>query len=145
MKLTLFSDYSLRILMFAGLNEKPTFSVDDVARAYGLSRHHAAKAINFLTQRGYLHSQRGRGGGIRLGKSPGEIRVGQLVRQTEHGSPLVECFDAATNTCPLIRACRLKHALNEAWTAFFDALDTYTLADLIHKPGPLQRALQLTT
>jgi Rrf2 family nitric oxide-sensitive transcriptional repressor len=143
MKLTLFSDYSLRILMFAGLNEEPTFSVDDVARAYGLSRNHVAKVINFLTQRGYLSSQRGRGGGIRLGQKPEEIRVGQLLRQTENGSPLVECFDAATNTCPLIRACRLKLALSQAWTAFFDTLDGYTLADLIQKPGPLQHALQL--
>jgi Rrf2 family nitric oxide-sensitive transcriptional repressor len=141
----LFSDYSLRILMFAGLNEEPSFSVDDVARAYGLSRHHAAKAINFLTQRGYLRSQRGRGGGIQLGKSPADIRVGQLVRETEHGSPLVECFDAGTNTCPLIRACRLKSALQEAWTAFFNTLDAYTLADLIQKPGLLRHALQLTS
>ena len=144
MKLTLFSDYSLRILMFAAICEEPSFSVNDVAQAYGLSRHHAAKAINFLTQQGYLHSQRGRGGGIRLGRKPAEIRIGQLVRQTEHGSPLVECFDAATNTCPLIRACRLKGALHEAWTAFFNALDSYTLADLVHKPVPMRRALQLT-
>src|SRR5579863_10204136 len=94
MKLTLFSDYSLRILMYAALRNDLRFSVREVAGAYGLSRHHTAKAVNFLTQRGYLRTQRGRGGGICLGREPGQIRVGQLVRETETGSPLVECFDA---------------------------------------------------
>lgn len=143
MKLTLFSDYSLRILMFAALRQDKSFSVDDIARAYGISRHHAAKAVNFLTRHGYLKSRRGRGGGIRLGLEPGNIRIGQLVRQTENGSPLVECFDPASNTCPLLRACLLKGALSQASNAFYNALDHYSLADLVHKPAPLQCALQL--
>lgn len=145
MKLTLFSDYSLRILMYAALREETQFSVDEVADAYRLSRHHAAKAVNFLTQRGYLQSQRGRGGGISLGRKPGEIQVGKLVRETEKNSPLVECFDAVTNGCPLIQACLLKHALANAWNAFFQTLDDYTLADLVHKPASLRQALELKT
>lgn len=145
MKLTLFSDYSLRILMFAALRADGQFSVEDIAKAYGLSRHHAAKAVNFLTQRGYLQARRGRGGGISLGKAPRDIRIGQLVRQTENGSPLVECFDAASNTCPLIQACVLKQALGQAWNAFFQALDGYTLADLVRKPGALRQALEMAS
>lgn len=144
MKLSLFSDYSLRILMFAALREESKFSVDEVANSYGLSRHHTAKAVNFLTQNGYLAAQRGRNGGVRLGRSPKEIVIGQIVRQTERGGPLIECFAPATNTCPLIKACLLKGALARAWNAFFDTLDEYTLADLVHKPGPLRRALELT-
>jgi Rrf2 family nitric oxide-sensitive transcriptional repressor len=143
MKLTLFSDYSLRILMFAALRDDVKFSVNDVAKAYRLSRNHTAKAVNFLTQSGYLRAQRGRGGGIRLGREPKDIVVGKLVRQTETSSPLVECFDAASNTCPLIHACLLQHALGRARTAFFDTLDGYTLADLVNKPAPLRRALEL--
>ncbi len=143
MKLTLFSDYSLRILMFAALRENPQFSVEEVAAAYGISRHHAAKAVNFLTQQKYLRAQRGRGGGLSLARQPADIRIGQLTRQTEKASPLVECFDAATNTCPLNNACLLKHALSKAWTAFFNTLDGYTLADLVSQPAPLRRALQL--
>ena len=145
MKLTLFSDYSLRILMYAALRNDLQFSVKEVAGAYGLSRHHAAKAVNFLTQRGYLRAQRGRGGGICLGREPEQIRLGQLVRQTETGSPLVECFDAASNTCPLIHACVLKQALGNAGAAFFNTLDSYTLADLVRKPNALRRALELTS
>lgn len=143
MKLTQFSDYSLRILMFAALRDNAQFSIDEVADVYGLSRHHTAKAVNFLTQRGYLRAQRGRGGGIVLGKKADEISVGKLVRQTENGPPLVECFDVATNGCPLIQVCLLKQALARAWTAFFKTLDEYTLADLVRKPGPLRQALEL--
>lgn len=145
MKLTLFSDYSLRILMFAALRDDKQFSVDEVAQVYGLSRHHAAKAVNFLTQRGYLRAQRGRGGGIQLGRDPQEICVGKLMREMENNSPLVECFDVATNTCPLIQACALKHALGQAWAAFFNTLDGYTLADLVRKPGSLRQALELNS
>lgn len=145
MKLTLFSDYSLRILMFAALRGDLRFSVEEVANAYGLSRNHAAKAVNFLTQRGYLRAQRGRGGGICLGQEPGKIGIGQLVRQTETGPPLIECFDAANNTCPLIQACLLKHALAQAWNAFFVTLDGYTLADLVRKPNSLRRALEMNS
>jgi len=143
MKLTLFSDYSLRILMFAALRGETKFSVKEVAGAYGLSKHHTAKAVNFLTRGGYLTARRGRNGGIRLGRPPREIGIGRLVRQTEGGLPLIECFDPATNSCPLIHACLLKGALFKAKAAFFDALDEYTLADLVHKPAPLRRALEL--
>ena len=145
MKLTRFSDYSLRILMYAALRNGLQFSVKEAAGAYGLSQHHTAKAVNFLTQRGYLRAQRGRGGGVCLGREPGQIRLGQLVRQTETGSPLVECFDATSNTCPLIHACVLKQALGQAGAAFFNTLDSYTLADLVRKPNPLRHALELAS
>ncbi|HEY3862809.1 MAG TPA: Rrf2 family transcriptional regulator [Verrucomicrobiae bacterium] len=142
MTLKLFSDYSLRILMFAALREKGRFTVDEVARVYRLSRHHVAKAVNFLTRHGYLRAQRGPGGGLSLGRPPEQIPLGELVRRTEQGAPLVECFDAATNTCPLIHACKLQQALAEASAAFFDTLDRYTLADLVSKPAPLRRVLE---
>jgi Rrf2 family nitric oxide-sensitive transcriptional repressor len=143
MTLSLFSDYSLRVLMFAAIREAEQFSVDDAARAYGLSRHHTAKVVNFLAQRGYLRSKRGRGGGLSLGKSAGEIRIGEVLRQTEAGPPLVECFDAASNTCPLIRACALKRALAEALAAFFASMDKITLASLTQRPESLRRSLAL--
>ena len=142
MKLTLFSDYSLRILMFAALrNDRKFFHVDEAAAAYGLSRHHTAKVVNFLALKAAICSLNADAAAASaLAANPKEICIGQLVRQTETGSPLVECFDAASNTCPLIHACLLKHALGQAWTAFFKTLDGYTLADLIHKPDPLHAA-----
>ena len=82
MKLSLFSDYSLRVLMYAAMAEG-NFLIDDISRAYGISRNHVAQVVHHLGKLGYLHTQRGRGGGIRLALPPREIRLGKLIRQTE--------------------------------------------------------------
>ena len=133
MKLSLFSDYSLRVLMYAAVAEG-NFLIDDVSQAYGISRSHLAQVVHHLAKLGYLQTQRGRGGGIRLAFAPGEIRLGKLIRQTEEPSVLVECFDPATNTCPILGSCRLKGILAEAVSAFYSSLDGYTLHDLVNGP-----------
>ena len=135
MRLSLFSDYSLRVLMFAAL-KADVFQVQEVAAAYGISRHHLVKVVHNLAQLGYLETRRGRGGGIRLGRPAADIRIGKLVRETEAEPALVECFDAATNTCRLIGNCRLKGVLAEAMAAFYERLDQQTLEDLVR--GPLR-------
>lgn len=135
MRLSLFTDYSLRVLMFAALKEGSEFSLSEVAGAYSISRHHLVKVVNHLAKLGYLETRRGRNGGISLGKKPEEIRIGMVVRRTESSSAiLVECFDPQANTCPLNGMCRLKGVLGEAALAFYTALDRHTLADLVTGP-----------
>jgi Rrf2 family nitric oxide-sensitive transcriptional repressor len=137
MNLSLFSDYSLRVLMYAALKGS-SFQVDEVTEAYGISRHHLAKVVHTLSKLAYLHTRRGRGGGIELGRPAEEIRIGQLVRETEGQARLVECFDLVTNTCRLSGSCALKAALAEAMRAFYESLDRLTLRDLVtgpHRPG----------
>ena len=133
MKLSLFSDYSLRTLMYAALKDD-LFQCDEVTTAYGISRNHLAKVVHQLGKLGYLETQRGRGGGIRLARKPEDVRIGKLVRETENQSVLVECFDSATNTCPINGSCRLKGLLTEALSAFYASLDQYTLHDLVSGP-----------
>lgn len=133
MKLSLFSDYSLRVLMYGAVKDD-AFQLDEVTDAYGISRHHLAKVVHHLSKLGYLDTRRGRGGGIRLAKSPEDIRIGRLVRETEEEPAIVECFDAATNTCKLASHCRLKGVLAGAMGAFFAALDEHTLKDLVTGP-----------
>jgi Rrf2 family nitric oxide-sensitive transcriptional repressor len=142
MKLSLFSDYSLRTLMYGAVSGE-LFQLDAVTAAYGISRHHLAKVVHRLGRLGYLETQRGRGGGIRLARPPEDIRIGRLVRETEQQTTLVECFDAATNTCPLDGSCRLKALLGEAQGAFYATLDRYTLRDLVTGPhrARMHRAL----
>ena len=130
MKLSLFSDYSLRVLMFAAL-KGASFSIQDVAESFQISRNHLVKIVNFLAKLGYLDTRRGRGGGIDLGMMPEDIRIGLLVRRTENSPIIVECFDAKTNTCPINGNCRLKGVLAEAVEAYYTALDHYTLRDLV--------------
>jgi Rrf2 family nitric oxide-sensitive transcriptional repressor len=142
MMLTRFSDYSLRVLMFAAVQGDRSFSVSEVATIYGLSKNHLAKVINRLVRCGHLKARRGRRGGVWLGRDPRSIRLGALVRLTENESPLVECFAARSNRCRLTPACRLKGALAQALDAFYCSLDQRTLADLVDNRATLGRLLQ---
>lgn len=130
MRLSLFSDYSLRVLLFGAIKGAP-FPLHEVADAYGVSRHHLVKVVNNLTKLGYLATKRGRGGGIDLAMKPSEIQIGRLLRRTETGSPLVECFEVKTNMCPISTCCGIKGAFSQAVGAFYSTLDLYTLEDVI--------------
>ena len=131
MQLTMFSDYAMRIALYLATNPDRLVSVEEVSRAYGISRAHLVKVVQRLTELGVVTAVRGRGGGLRLGKAPEEIDLGALVRATEPHMDLVECFDAKTNTCPIDRACGLKGVLMGAQRAFLAALDGRTLAELV--------------
>jgi len=129
--LTQFSDYSLRLVVYLGCHPGQLVSTDEVSRAFGISRHHLVKVVQTLTDLGVVEAQRGRGGGMRLAVRPTDLNVGWLVRRTEPHFNLVECFDPATNTCPIAPACGLKGALQRAQQAFLDVLDEYTLDQIL--------------
>jgi len=123
--------YALRVLMFGALKEGEPFSLSEVSAAYGISRNHLVKVVNYLGKLGYLETKRGRNGGIALGMKPEEIKIGMLIRRTEDSPIIVECFDPKTNTCPMNGMCRLKGVLGEAVQAYYNTLDRYTLRDLV--------------
>lgn len=133
MRLSLFSDYALRVMMFAALKDAP-FNLSEVAGAYDISRNHLVKIVNHLAKLGYLETRRGRGGGIGLAMPAEQIRIGLLLRRTEGCPPLVECFDPAQNTCRIHGCCRLKSMLAGAVESFYAALDAHTLRDLVSGP-----------
>ena len=129
MRLTRYTDYALRTLIYVGLHEPRQSSIAEIARAYGISESHLTKVVHQLGRLGLIHTTRGRGGGLRLAKRPAEIVVGAVVRQTEEDLALVECF--ASGACAITAPCRLRRALSEALAAFLGVLDGYTLADLL--------------
>jgi Rrf2 family transcriptional regulator, nitric oxide-sensitive transcriptional repressor len=129
MRLTRFTDYALRTLIYVGSHEPRQSSIAEIARAYGISETHLVKVVHQLGRLGLIRTTRGRGGGIRLGQPPSEITVGAVVRQTEEDLALVECF--AGQACAIAAPCRLRHVLGEALGAFVAVLDRYTLADLL--------------
>jgi Rrf2 family nitric oxide-sensitive transcriptional repressor len=133
MRLTQWTDYSLRMLMYCaaceGREHPPT--VNEIAEAHGISRSHLTKIAMILAACGWIATTRGRGGGLRLLKPAGELTLGEVIRQTETDMTLVECFDRKTNTCRLDGYCRLKDSLYKAMQGFFDVLDGITLADLL--------------
>lgn len=131
MQLTQFTDYSLRVALYLAARGDRLVSVEEISRAYGISRHHLVKVGHQLARLGVVEGVRGRNGGMRLAKAPGEINVGALVRATEPHMNLVECFDMGTNTCPIAPSCGLKGALAKARAAFLAVLDKHTLADFL--------------
>ncbi|MEX2528809.1 MAG: Rrf2 family transcriptional regulator [Gemmatimonadota bacterium] len=139
MRLTQFSDYALRTLLYLGVHRADPVPVAQVARAYGISYHHLVKVAAQLTELGMVEATRGRGGGLRLIVPAEAVNLGELIRNTEPDLHLVECFDAATDSCPITPTCGLRHLLYDARKAFLDVLDGQTLADLLAPPGQAAR------
>ena len=135
MQLTNFSDYLLRLVLYLASHPDRLVPIQEVSRAYGISRHHLVKVVQPLVANGWVVSARGRCGGLRLGRPPTEINIGRLVRMTEPHFDLVECFGRQTNTCPIEPACGLKQVLEDGRRAFLAVLDAHTLADFLPR-GP---------
>ena len=142
MHLTQFSDYSLRLTIYLACHPDQVVSVDEISRAFGISRHHLVKVVQTLTELGVVESQRGRGGGMRLAMQPAEINIGWLIRRTEPHFDLVECFDLATNTCPIAPACGLKGLLQRAQQAFLSVLDAYNLEQILTRRAEVVALLE---
>jgi Rrf2 family transcriptional regulator, nitric oxide-sensitive transcriptional repressor len=130
MELSRFTDYSLRVLIYATAKAPEKITLAELTKAYRISQHHLVKIVHHLGKLGYLDNKRGRNGGIYLGRNPNQVSVGDVVRRTETHMDLVECFSAKHNACRLFPSCRLMGALIEARDAFLGVLDSYTLADL---------------
>lgn len=142
-RLTIFTDYCLRVLMFTGTKPDALATIDDISKSYGISRNHIMKVVHRLGQLDYLTTVRGKGGGMRLAKPADAINLGRLVRETEEDMTLVECFQSETNECVIAPACALRHALKEGLDAFLEVLDGYTLDDLLEPQDRLRSFLAI--
>ncbi|WP_376872548.1 RrF2 family transcriptional regulator [Albirhodobacter sp. R86504] len=142
MRLTTRSNLAMRTLMFCGVNNTSLVRKSDIAVACNVSENHLAQVVNNLAQMGFLDTQRGRTGGMRLGRPMESIKVGEVLRKFESGVPFVECFDEKLNTCPLYAGCRLRGALADAQEAFYAALDSISLADLLRDNTTLEAILR---
>ena len=145
MRLTTFSDYSLRVLMFLAVERNRLATIPEIAAAYGISENHLMKVVHQLARSGVIESVRGKGGGIRLTRDPAEIRLGQIVRASEGPSAIVECLSVEPGACKIVPACRLAPILVRAFDALYATLDEYSLADLVNEPAhaiQLRRLLQ---
>ncbi|MDO8290618.1 MAG: Rrf2 family transcriptional regulator [Parvibaculum sp.] len=143
MRLTLYTDYALRVLMFLALKDEKLSTIQDIAATYDISSNHLMKLVTELGHAGLIETVRGRNGGLRLAMAPEDINIGALVRRTEDDGQHVECFDAATNQCRITASCKLRHKLREALDAYYAVLDEVTLADLVVRPQPLRRLLAI--
>ncbi len=140
MQLTRFTDYALRVLIYAGLNAERKITITELAERYQIPKNHLLKVVHQLTKEGLLDSKRGRGGGLTVGKSLQSITVGHVVRRFEPRLNLIECDKPR---CVLSVGCVLKRVLEEGVQAFLNVLDRYTIADLIRDPDRMKQQLGL--
>lgn len=141
MRLTAFSDYTLRVLMYLALDRSRLATIPEIAAAYDISQNHLMKVVHQLARAGVIESVRGKGGGIRLARAPEAIRIGEIVRAAEGDAPIVECLSDDPHACRIAGACKLTRVLVDAFAALYESLDRYTLADLTAKPKRLASIL----
>ena len=130
MRLTLYTDYSLRVLLYLAGREDENVTITEIADFYRISRNHLVKVVHNLGLDGYILTSRGRHGGLRLARPAQDILVGEVVRSTEPDLDLLECFNPATDQCVISNSCSLKGVIFNAQAAFLEVLDQYTLADM---------------
>ncbi|WP_018913128.1 Rrf2 family transcriptional regulator [Thiomonas sp. FB-6] len=138
MRLTMRTDYALRVLIYLSLERcgQGSGTIDEIADAYRISRSHLKKVVNELAHHGVLETARGRAGGVRLTRDPASISIGEIVRMVEKDFAVVECHDAAAEPdCAIAQVCNLKRVLRRAVDAFMFELDKATLADAVAAPS----------
>ncbi len=143
MELTFYTDYSLRVLMYLGLNPGRLCSISEIAEHYHISRNHLVKVVHGLARGGFVRTYRGKGGGLTLASEPKEINIGAVVRYTEGPLKPVECFRDSANHCVISGACSLQAILYQACENFLATLDRHTLADLLAKAPQMKRLLAI--
>ena len=141
MRLTSFTDYALRVLIFLASRPEEKATIAGVATAFGISENHLVKVVHFLGREGLVATVRGKGGGLYLGRPAETIRIGEVVRACEGQAVAAECFSPGAPGCAIVRVCRLQGVLREAVMAFEAVLDRYTLADVAANRAELQGVL----
>jgi len=131
MRLTTRTNLAMRTLMYCAVNRDRVVRTSEIAERCNASENHLGQVISALSRGGYVQTVRGRGGGIRLAKEPGDISVGHVVREFENDAPLADCFRGEASDCPIIPFCQLKGMLSGAIEAFYGALESATVLDLV--------------
>ena len=142
MRLTSFTDYTLRSLMVLGMNRDRLVTIQDIADMHGISKNHLTKVIHQLGASGLVETVRGRNGGLRLNREPKDINIGEVVRDSESDFYIAECFSGEPGACAFLHDCSLKGKLGAATEAFLKVLDGVTLADIL-PAAPGEKPIQL--
>ena len=131
MQLTLYTDYSIRVLIYLASKENTLSTIDEISNKFSISKNHLTRVVHKLGEKGVIKTIRGKGGGICLAHLPKDINLGKIVREMESNFDIVECFNKERNTCILTPSCSLKKVLYEARDAFFKVIEKKTLADIV--------------
>ena len=142
MRQSVHTDYSIRVLMYLGVFNERLVNIDEIAKSYDISKNHLTKVVHNLAKADFIHSIRGRNGGIRLARPPKNINLKEVVITTEEDFNMVECFNQKTNKCVITGACQLGDVFSEALGNYLQTLAQYSLADLLKNNALMKKSLQ---
>ncbi|WP_341312289.1 Rrf2 family transcriptional regulator [Paraburkholderia sp. IMGN_8] len=148
MRLTDYTDYSLRVLLYLAVRGEGLSTIQDISDAYGISKNHLMKVVQQLGELGWVETVRGRNGGLRLAEQTNALTLGEIVRATESDFALVGCFPderGERRDCVITPHCRVRGALEAARNAFLAELDRHTIGDVAQPHGPLAALLGLSS
>ena len=140
MRLTAYTDYSLRTLIYLAMHREQLVTIQEIADTHGIAKNHLTKVVHRLGTLGYITTVRGRNGGLRLGREPDQINIGEVVRHTETDFYMAPCFDQASAGCLYASACALKGVLGKATAAYLEVLDAVTLQQMALKEAKKGKA-----
>lgn len=143
MRLTDYSEYALRVLIYLSIQDERLATVKEISEQYDISRNHLTKLVHKLGKNGFIETIRGKRGGLRIGRDPATITVGEVVRAMESDLAIVECFQPGNYECRIVRACVLAGVMRKALNAFLEVLEDYTIKDLIEPKSQLIKAFPI--
>lgn len=144
MHLTVYTENAFRILMYLAAKDNELATISEISKCYSVSRNHIAKVAHHLGVRGFIQTQQGVRGGIRLARDPELINVGDVVDEMETEKDIFKCFSQPSPDCPFTNDCKLKRVLEKAHQGFMDVLKQFTLADLLEDNNPLSESFRHT-
>jgi len=142
MRLTRFTDYSLRVLIYLGQNHGRRVTIHQISEAYSISKNHLMKVVSNLTRLKIVVAQRGPGGGIQLNRLPEEIGLHEVIGNTEKALQVLNSEIAPTRS-EASADTRLSNYLRHALRAYLNELSQFTLADVLDPEGDAVRLLAL--
>jgi Rrf2 family nitric oxide-sensitive transcriptional repressor len=145
MRLTTFTDYTLRTLIHLGMHRDRLVTIQEIADVHAISKNHLMKVVYQLGLAGVVETLRGRNGGLRLKLEPEQINIGAIVRASETDFYMAECFNPAGSSCGLTGACGLQNVLVNATAAYLAVLDQQTLASVLPRARPNAVSVQFYT
>lgn len=140
MRLTDYSEYGLRVLIYLSIQDERLATIKEISEQYDISRNHLMKLVHDLGKHGFIETIRGKHGGLRIGRDPATITVGEVIRAMEKDMAIVECFQPGNYDCQIVRACVLAGVMRKALNAFLGVLDDYTIEDLVKPKSQLAKA-----
>jgi Rrf2 family protein len=134
--LTAKGKYGLKALVhLASLPKGETAQSVDIADANNIPKKFLDAILGDLRNAGVVQSKKGPGGGYMLARTPGEIKIGLVIRTLDGPLAPIACASRTAyqpcQDCDDVKACAVRLTMVKVRDAMADILDRLTVADML--------------